>query len=361
MSTVNPNPDRIRHPWLPDHLITPGQPVPRVIIDNDFAGDPDDLFALIHHLLTPAADIRAIVCSHLPAVNQHDHSGKSALHGMDRVRTLLDVTGLADDYAPLLVPGAECPLTADMPASHPSKAVRTIIEEATRNDTDTPLIYAAGGGLTDLATAWLIDPGIARRMRVVWIGGREYPQCCDPAMRIVAPEYNERIDPVAARIVAGTGFDFWQVPRNVYRRCCISLAELWERLCRLDDAGAWLWRQLNGMRDRGETAGLHASGVYCLGDQPLVTLSALLTPWDPAPAGCSWTDVTFTDYASANPIAAEAAACIPGASTNRGIHVLTGIDAGPTFADLFANYALLARWRHDTGHNAGRSFATDAK
>lgn len=37
----------------------------RVILDNDFSGDPDDLYQLVHHLLSPSADIRAVIASHL--------------------------------------------------------------------------------------------------------------------------------------------------------------------------------------------------------------------------------------------------------------------------------------------------------
>ena len=39
----------------------------RVIIDNDFSGDPDGLFQLAHHLLSPSVEIRGIIGSHLKA------------------------------------------------------------------------------------------------------------------------------------------------------------------------------------------------------------------------------------------------------------------------------------------------------
>lgn len=64
-----------------------------------------------------------------------------------------------------------------------------------RDDTDTPLIYAAGGGLTELATAYLIEPRIATRLALVWIGGHGYDA---PATE---PEFNTSIDPRAAQIV----------------------------------------------------------------------------------------------------------------------------------------------------------------
>ncbi len=41
-------------------------PIARVIVDNDFAGDPDGLFQLAHHLLCRSVEIPLIVGSHLP-------------------------------------------------------------------------------------------------------------------------------------------------------------------------------------------------------------------------------------------------------------------------------------------------------
>jgi hypothetical protein len=37
----------------------------RIITDNDYAGDPDGLMQLAHHLLSPSVEIRGIISSHL--------------------------------------------------------------------------------------------------------------------------------------------------------------------------------------------------------------------------------------------------------------------------------------------------------
>ncbi|MBT0770284.1 hypothetical protein KIH74_15185 [Kineosporia sp. J2-2] len=37
----------------------------RVIVDNDFSGDPDDLFQLAHYVLSPSAEIPFVIGSHL--------------------------------------------------------------------------------------------------------------------------------------------------------------------------------------------------------------------------------------------------------------------------------------------------------
>ena len=48
-------------------MTDPILPRARVIIDNDFGGDPDGLFQLAHHLVSPSVEVRAIIGSqHYP-------------------------------------------------------------------------------------------------------------------------------------------------------------------------------------------------------------------------------------------------------------------------------------------------------
>lgn len=53
-------------------------PSARLIIDNDFSGDPDDLYQIVHHLLSPSVGIRAIVASHLRPGDGMDPSDRTA-------------------------------------------------------------------------------------------------------------------------------------------------------------------------------------------------------------------------------------------------------------------------------------------
>jgi hypothetical protein len=54
-----------------NNIVTPRM---RVIVDNDFSGDPDGLFQLTHILLSPSVEIRAIIGSHLKAGDGFDNS-----------------------------------------------------------------------------------------------------------------------------------------------------------------------------------------------------------------------------------------------------------------------------------------------
>ena len=63
-------------PW---QAIPPASaPRARVIIDNDFSGDPDDLYQLVHHLLSPSVEIPLIVASHLRPGDHFDPSDQQA-------------------------------------------------------------------------------------------------------------------------------------------------------------------------------------------------------------------------------------------------------------------------------------------
>jgi purine nucleosidase len=56
----------------------------RVIIDNDFSGDPDDLFALVHHVLSPSVEIPLIIASHLSGGDEWDPSDRQASNAKAR-------------------------------------------------------------------------------------------------------------------------------------------------------------------------------------------------------------------------------------------------------------------------------------
>jgi hypothetical protein len=138
----------------------------RVILDNDFAGDPDGLFQLAHHVLSRSVSIPLIIGSHLPAGFSNGHEAQDLA---DRALELLKVMGLDKVHHP--VAGSETPITSRQ-VWRPSKATDAIIHEAMRDDTTEPLIYAAGAGLTELALAWLREPRIGKRIKLIWIGGK---------------------------------------------------------------------------------------------------------------------------------------------------------------------------------------------
>ena len=99
--------------------------------------------------------------------------------------------------------------------------------EAMRDDTDLPLFVVLGAGLTELASAYLIEPAIAHRLTAVWIGGPEYAELgAVPPPNGLPIEYNLNIDLLAGQVVFDSPIPLWQVPRNAYRECIASMSEL---------------------------------------------------------------------------------------------------------------------------------------
>src|SRR4029077_9697316 len=73
------------------NIITPRM---RVIVDNDFGGDPDGLFQLAHILLSPSVDVRAIIGSHLNAADGFDRSKTQAENAAKKASELLQIMGI---------------------------------------------------------------------------------------------------------------------------------------------------------------------------------------------------------------------------------------------------------------------------
>jgi len=319
-------------PWLPRELAR--GPRYRVIADNDFAGDPDDLWQLAHHLLSPSVEIRAVVSSRLNAFESIQSAVATAAQGCAKVRELFSVMGLdADD---LLVGGSDDPLTSETDPIE-SPAARAIVAEAMRDD-DRPLFVTGGGGLTEIASAYLLEPRIANRLTLVWIGGPEYPGHAEPPAGTLEPEYNLGIDPVAAQVVFNdSSLRVWQVPRNVYRQCVVSDIELHTRVAGLGNFGAYLWHELQAIRAQLSFLGIDRAETYTLGDSPLVLLTALQSAFDPDPSSSSYEMLSAPTF--------DEQAGMRLRPDGRPIRVYTRVDTRLMFEDMFAKFTAFARWR----------------
>ena len=305
----------------------------RVIIDNDFAGDPDDLVQLAHHLLSASVEVRAVISSHLRPGDPFDPGPRSAENGAHRV------TGLAAmmrvDLSDVLVVGAEEGLDDEL-APRSSAGVDRIVAEARRTDTEQPLFVACGGGLTEVASALLLAPDIADRMTVVWIGGAEDPELAAPPPGNPTPEYNLGIDLVAARVVLASRVPLWQVPRSTYRQALVSAAEIRTRIGGAGRLGAYLEREVGAVLDMVVRPLGGRRETYVLGDQPLVLLTALQTVFEPDPGSCESVNRPA-------PRVGPDGAFVPDPD-GRPVRVFTRLDTRLMFEDLYLKLAEHARW-----------------
>ena len=327
-------------PW---QAIPPASaPRARVIIDNDFSGDPDDLYQLVHHLLSPSVAIPLVVASHLRQNDPFDPSDRQAENAATVVRDLFARMGLTSSA--VIVQGSNAALE-DRRTPQRSAAVAAIVAEAMRDDLSTPLFYVAGGGLTDLASAWLVEPRIAERLTVVWIGGAEHEGLAVPPPNAMPIEYNLLIDLVAGQVVfTDSTLPIWQVPRDVYRQCLVSDAELRLRVAAAGPLGRHLYDEVAAVF---AVVGTHlggASETYALGDSPLVLLTALQSLFEPdsassrhvqRPTPAIQDDGTYRAVAAARPM-----------------RVYTWVDTRLMFEDFYLKLAEFERWQ-STAPTAG--------
>ena len=159
----------------------------RVIVDNDFAGDPDGLVSLAHVLLTDDVRVELITCTPVDP-------GLAHLAGVDA-----SATGVARraECAALCSRCWARPITTSSPAPRTSPPADDRRLPRARSSTlclaesDVPLAILCGGPLTNVAAALALEPRIRERAILVWIGGSLHD----------APEYNRDTDAAAAASV----------------------------------------------------------------------------------------------------------------------------------------------------------------
>ena len=297
----------------------------KVIVDNDFCGDPDGVFALAQQVLSANIDLRGIIGAHLGGGNGPMARGDQAAASVQKAQEMLSVMGL-DDVFPV-VPGASSKMTDPLTPAE-SEGAGLIIDEARLCSPEQPLYVCMGGPLTDVASALLLAPDIAPNLIVIWIGGQEYPfGHQQPWGGISEVEYNLNLDIAAGRYLFNDSpVRLWQVPRDAYRSCLYSFASA-ERFIRPAGAlGAWLMDSLATWRRFAQRE------VYVLGDSPLVLLSSLQTFFEPDTASSDFTE-------TAAPAITEDGK-YDFAKQGRTIRVYTRLDTALMFKDMEDKIAL---------------------
>lgn len=260
-------------------------PRARVIVDNDFGGDPDGLFQLAHQVLSPSVKIVGIIGSHLRKGDGFDNSDQTATHAVEKAKEVLQLLhadslvvkqganeGLKDTHTPIASDGA-----------------KLIVQEAMRTDVKTPLYIVCGAGLTEVASAYLLEPKIAQHIILIWIGGPEYEGLAIPPPHFDTLEYNLGIDIKAAQVVFNTSkIPVWQVPRNAYRQCLASYAELQEHVDKVNPLGTYLMDQLRNVMNMANKWNIYIGETYILGDSPLVLLTALQSSFQADPSSSNY-------------------------------------------------------------------------
>ncbi|MFM6977695.1 MAG: nucleoside hydrolase, partial [Micrococcales bacterium] len=256
----------------------------RVMIDNDLAGDPDGLFQLAHQVLSPASVVTHVLATpHAPFVDDLDPDLCAAAARI--AKECLDLCGRSD--IPVVLGTNDKMVDRKTPIDSP--AARAIIEEAMNSKSKLPLYFTAGAGLGALASAWLMEPRIAEKLTLIWIGGHEHEGLTPVPPGAPDMEYNLSIDPIAGQVIFNdSNINIWQVPRDMYRFAMASRAELKERVLPKGKLGEYLYNALAKVSVAVEKLGHSVGEIYVLGDSPLVLLSTLQTAFEPTPASSPW-------------------------------------------------------------------------
>ena len=307
-------------------------PVIRVISDNDYAGDPDGLIQLAHQLLSPGTDLRAVIGSHLRADDHWNRTGDSvgdAIKGIKKTIALTDSKSTAK-----VLRGHNGPMK-DLNTPADSEGARFIIEEAHRTDTNLPLYVVCGGSLTTIASAWLMDPTIAKKLIVVWIGGAEHPGQTPPPPGAPKIEYNMYEDLFSAQVIFNkSDLNLWQIPRDAYRQCLATLSELKVRMKGAGKLGEFLFDSLGDAIDLAVKHSGRYGEIYMMGDSALVLVTSLQNSFEPSPSSCEFIEIPRP---AINDDGAYEVA--PNAPTFR---VFTRMDSRLMLEDLYAKLAIHA-------------------
>ena len=189
-----------------------------VVLDTDTYNEIDDQFAL-SYLLAAGERLHPLAITAAPFLNKR---AASPAEGMEKsyqeILKLLRLMGREADGA-LVYRGSERFLPDEQTAVD-SPAARRIAELAMAHDGARPLYVAAIGAITNVASALLLQPEIAERMVVVWLGGHALHYAH-------TREFNMKQDIAAARVVFQSGVPLVLLPcRGVVDVFTLSGADL---------------------------------------------------------------------------------------------------------------------------------------
>lgn len=298
----------------------PQEKMIRVIIDTDAKNEADDQYAIVHALLSPKLDNIGFIAAH------YGIEKDSVDRSYAELEKIFDLMQLNKDG--MLYHGAQSVLQNEYTPEN-SEGAQLIINEALKDDV-RPLFVLFLGSLTDLASAYLLEPRIAKRITAIWIGGGPYP--CG------GNEYNLWNDIKAADVVFSSPIELWQIPQNAYKQASVSLAELEYRVRPCGELGKYLFEQLDAFN---QTEGVRKLSYFSgekwiLGDSPAIGLllyeDCSLFTWKQAPQIAA--DMTYIHNA-----------------LNRPIRVYDSIDYRLLLEDFYCKLALFTQKQEESSKN----------
>ena len=172
------------------------------VLDTDTYNEIDDQYALSLMIKSPKLNLRAIYAA--PFFNTHSTSPEDGMErSYDEILKLLTLMGKEDRKADVFKGSRTYLPDEKTPVDSP--AARHLCELAMTYSVEKPLYVVAIGAITNVASALLLEPRIADRIVLVWLGGHfdTWPD---------TREFNLFQDVAGARVVFGCGCPLVQLP-----------------------------------------------------------------------------------------------------------------------------------------------------
>jgi len=306
-----------------DYAFTvPDEKIVRVITNTDAKNEADDHFAIVQTMLSPKCDNIGYIAAHFGERRTTD----SMMESYRELEKIFDIMKFPKEGQ--LYKGAPKAMK-DKLTPIDSEGAQLIIKEAMKDD-PRKLYVTFMGPITDLASAYLLEPRIANRLTAIWIGGGKYPHG--------GVEFNLSNDIHAANVIMESPIELWQVPKNVYEQIPVSLAELEARLYDQGTIGKFLLDQLveHSFEDNPRRNPFRTGESWVLGDNPAIGLILHEHRFD-------------YDWVQA-PMISDQMVYTPNPLT-RPIRVYNRIDSRLILEDMFSKIALFHK-KHPNGWQA---------
>lgn len=174
-----------------------------VVLDTDTANEVDDQFALAY-LLASTENLRVKAIYAAPFFNENSTGPADGMQkSYEEILKLLELAQLSH-YKEVVFQGSPDYLPNETTPVR-SPAAEDLAKRALDYSPENPLYVVAIGALTNIASALLLEPSIADKIVLVWLGGNAWDW---PDNR----EFNAQQDVAADRVLFGSGAAIVQLP-----------------------------------------------------------------------------------------------------------------------------------------------------
>lgn len=153
----------------PDPVSNAEDTVVAAVLTTDVGAEIDDQWAMVHLLLSPKIDLRAIVTTHASSIGLSSATSEEKAH-----EVLARVFAEPGSTQPPVRAGSDLPLT-DVASPRYNAGVELLLRLSQDFSSSQRLVVFVMGAATDVASAILQDPSLIERIAVVAMAFNDWP------------------------------------------------------------------------------------------------------------------------------------------------------------------------------------------